>query len=220
MCSPTHHVCFWRHFRSRPQAPPSGYNYHYNNLDMRTFCEQILQLFLHHNTILVDSSVGIVGYLFPKCWNWQICHTHQAIKLPLRTLSGKLRTFPTVKSKTIGFTPPFKLTQVESHGPVAVLYSWSNTAVHFRKSARELLLEKEQLSGHYAAYFEVDGTCYTTRCTSLVPRPVRKIGWGLGTRLTVHVTSLCALWKSLEALGRTTSSVTDTRLPSRFSQKR
>ena len=54
--------------------------YQYNKLDMRSFNS---------------------GYLFPKRWNWQICHTHQAFKLPLWTFRSKLRTFLTVKSKII-----------------------------------------------------------------------------------------------------------------------
>ena len=83
-------------------------------------------------------------------WNWQICHTHQAFKLPLPTFSGKLQTFPTVKSKTIGF-----------------LLDWTQqyTPVLFTKTPRELLPEKELLSGHYAAYSEVAGPCYTKWCT-------------------------------------------------------
>jgi len=61
-----------------------------------------------------------------------------------------------VKSKTIGFL--LDRTQ-------------EDTPVHFGKSPRELLPEKVQLSGHYAAYFEIDGTCYKhgardfTKCT-------------------------------------------------------
>ena len=117
--------------------------FQYNKLDMRTFCKpnitivstplcsiQLAQLFIRENS----------GYLFPKCWNWQICHSHQVFKLPLRTFSGKLRTFPTVKSKTIGFL--LDLTQ-------------QYTPVLFAKTPRKLLPEKELLSGHYAAYSEV-----------------------------------------------------------------
>ena len=40
---------------------------------------------------------GNTRYVFPKHWNWQICQTHQTFK------PRKLRTFPTVKSKTVGF---------------------------------------------------------------------------------------------------------------------
>ena len=79
-----------------------------------------------------------------------MCHTHQAFKHPLQTFSGKLRTFPTVKSKTIGFL----LDRTQEYTPVLVA-----------KTPRELLPEKELLSGHYAAYSEVN----------------------------VHVTPLCAL---------------------------
>ena len=60
--------------------------------------------------------------------------------LPLRTFSGKLRTFPMVKSKTIGFL--LDLTQ-------------QYTPVLFTKTPCELLPEKELLSGHYAACSEV-----------------------------------------------------------------
>ena len=68
-----------------------------------------------------------------------MCHTHQAFKHPLRTFSGKLRTFPTVKSKTIGLL----LDQTQQYTPVLVA-----------KTPCELLLEKELLSVHYAAYSE------------------------------------------------------------------
>ena len=95
------------------------------------------QLFIHRNS----------RYVFRKRWNWQICHTHQAIKLNFHfaPLAGKLRTFPMVKLKTSGFL----LDRTQQY-----------TLVHLGKSPCELLLEKEQLSGHYAAYFEVDGMCY------------------------------------------------------------
>ena len=79
-----------------------------------------------------------------------MCHTHQAFKYVVRTFSGKLRTFPTVKSKTIGFL----LDRTQQYTPVLVA-----------KTPCELLPEKELLSGHYAAYAEVAGTCYTTTCT-------------------------------------------------------
>ena len=131
---------------------------------------KILQLFLHHYfyfSWLNFLSVEIVD-VFPKCWNLQICHTHQAFKLPLHTFSGKLWTFLTVKSKTIGFL--LNLTQ-------------RYTPVLFTKIPCELLPEKELLSGHYAANSEVAGTCHTA-----------------------HMTPLCALWKLLKGLGRTTSS--------------
>ena len=52
----------------------------------------------------------------------------------------KLQTFPTVKSKTIGFL----LDLTQQYIPVV-----------FAKTPRELLPEKELLSGHYAAYSEV-----------------------------------------------------------------
>ena len=38
-------------------------------------------------------------YHFAMCWNWQMCHTHKAFKLPLRTLSGKPQTFLTSEIK-------------------------------------------------------------------------------------------------------------------------
>ena len=147
MCSPTHHVYFWHHFRSRPQsvwlyeAPPSGYITTII-LIWGLFASKISRLFLHHNALFQLIQLYIRGnsrYLLPKRWNWQICHTHQALKLSLRTLSGKLRTFPTVKSKIIGFL----LDQTQQYTPV-----------HFGKNPRELLPEKVQLTcGHYAAYF-------------------------------------------------------------------
>ena len=57
--------------------------------------------------------------------------------LPLCTFSGKLQTFPTMKLKTIGLL----LDRTQQY-----------TAVCFAKTPRELLPEKELLSGHYAAY--------------------------------------------------------------------
>ena len=153
MCSPTLHVYFWCHFRSFPQivwlykVPPSGYITTII-LIWGLFASKISWLFLHHNALFQLIQLFIRGnsqYLLPKCWNWQICHTHQAFQLPLCTLNGKLQTFPTVKSKTIGFL----LDRTQEYTPV-----------HFGKSPRELLPEKVQLSGHYAAYFEIDGTCY------------------------------------------------------------
>ena len=75
-----------------------------------------------------------------KISRYTVCHTHQAFKLPLQIFSGKLQTFPTVKSKTIGCL--LNLTQ-------------QYTPVLFAKTPRELLPEKELLSGHYAAYSEV-----------------------------------------------------------------
>ena len=117
---------------SLPVPSPSLRVYQYNKLDMRTFCKQnfmivstplrqLAQLFIHGNS----------GYLFPKCLYWQICHTHQAFKLPLRTFSSKLRIFPTVKSKTIGFL----LDLTQQYSPIP-----------FPKTPRELLPEKELLS--------------------------------------------------------------------------
>ena len=46
-------------------------------------------------------SVRIVNVSFQSAGHWQICHTHQAFKLPLHTLRCKLQTLPTVKSKTM-----------------------------------------------------------------------------------------------------------------------
>ena len=111
--------------------------YQYNKPNRRNF-----QLYTHGNS----------GYLFSNCWNWQICHTHWAFKLPLRTFSGKIQTFPMAKSKTIGFL----LDQTQQHTPVL-----------FGKTPRELLPGKELWSSHYVAYLEVAGMCYTRWCTWL-----------------------------------------------------
>ena len=119
------------------------------NLIWGIFASKISRLFLHHYVLfhLAQSFIhGNSRYLLPKCWNWQICHNHWAFKLPLRTVSGKLWTFPKVKLKTNGF----RLDQTQQYTPVL-----------FEKTPRELLLEKELLSGHY---LEVAGTCYTTWC--------------------------------------------------------
>ena len=132
---------------------PSLGVYQYNKLDMRTFCEQNFTIV---SPPIRSTSSGSTfypwnsGYLFPKCWNWQMCHTHQVFKHPLRTFSGKLRTFPMVKSKTIGFL----LDRSQQYTPLFVT-----------KTPRELLPDKELLSCHYVAYSEVAGTCYTTTCT-------------------------------------------------------
>ena len=129
---------------------PSLRVYQYNKLDMRNFVGKISRLFLHHYVLFHLAQLficGNIGYGFPKCWNLQVCHAHQAFKLPLRTFSSKLQTFPMVKSKTIGFL----LDLIQQYTPVL-----------FAKTPRELLLEKELLSGHYVAYLEVAGTCYTT----------------------------------------------------------
>ena len=67
---------------------------------------KISRLFLHQEVLFPLAQLFIRGnsrYRFPKPWNWQICHAHKAFKLPLCTFRGKLRTFPMVKSKTIGF---------------------------------------------------------------------------------------------------------------------
>ena len=103
--------------------------YQYNKLDMR-FCKQNFMIF--SIPIRSISSCSTIypwgsGYLFPKRWNWQICHTHQAFKLPFCIFSGKLQTFPTVKSKTIEFL--LNLTQ-------------QYTPVLFAKTPCELLPEK------------------------------------------------------------------------------
>ena len=122
---------------------PSLGVHQYNTLDIRTFCEQNFMIVLIPLPSISNGSTficGNSGYLFPKCWNWKICHTHQAFKLPLCTFSGKLQTFPTVKSKTIGFL----LNLIQQCTPVL-----------FAKTPCESLPEKELLSGHYVAYSEV-----------------------------------------------------------------
>ena len=101
---------------------------------------QLAQLFIRGNS----------RYCFPKRWNWQICHAHRAFRHPVCTFRGKLRTFPTVKSKTIGFL----LHRTQKYSPVP-----------FWRIPHELLPEKELQSGHYAAYSRAAGTCYPTGCT-------------------------------------------------------
>ena len=68
---------------------------------------------------------GNSGHLFSECWNWEIWHTHQAFKIPLRTFRGKLRTFPTVRSITIGFL----LDRTQQYTSQKLLVS------HFRKKS-------------------------------------------------------------------------------------
>ena len=129
---------------------PSLGVYQYNKLGMRTFVNKISRLFLHHHVLFQQAQLFIrvnSGYLLPKRWNWQICHTHQAFKLQLCTFSIKLRTFPMVKS--IGFL--LDLTQQYT----LILFAKTHVSYFWKKL----------LSSHYVAYSEVAGTCYTTRCT-------------------------------------------------------
>ena len=98
------------------------------------------KLFLHQYVLFQLAWLFIWGnswYRFPKRWDWQICHIHPPFKLPLHTFSGKLQTFPTVKSKTIGF--------------LLKNYAWVTS-------------ENIAASAHYA---RVPGTCYPTWCTLL-----------------------------------------------------
>ena len=116
--------------------------------------ENFTQLFLHQYVAFQLAQLFIHGnsrYLFPKWWNWQICHAHQAFKLPLCTFSSKLRTFPWWNQRQLEFS---------SIEPKSTLQLFSG---EFHK----LLLEKELPSGHYVAYSRVAGTCYPTRYTWL-----------------------------------------------------
>ena len=74
------------------------------NLITGLSASRISQFFLHQYILFYLAQLFICRnsqYLFPKHWNWQICHTNWVFKLPFHTLNnGKLRTFPTVKSKT------------------------------------------------------------------------------------------------------------------------
>ena len=81
------------------------------------FLFQLAQLFIRGNS----------RYCFPKRWNGQMCHAHTVFRHPLCTFRGKLRTFPTVKSKTIGFL----LHRTQKYTPVP-----------FWRIPRELLPEK------------------------------------------------------------------------------
>ena len=125
---------------------PSLGVYQYNKFDRGLFVSKISRLFLHQYVLHIHLAQLFIhwnsGYLFPKRWNWQTCHIHLEFKLPIRTFGGKLRTFPTVKSKTI----EFYLDRTQQYTPVL-----------FAKTPRELLSEKELLSSHYAAYSEVAG---------------------------------------------------------------
>ena len=166
--------------RSCNQAPPLGY-ISTINLIWGIFVSKISWLFHHHYVLfhLAQLSIhGSSGKLFPKCWNWQICHTHLAFKLPFCIFSGKLQTFPKVKSKTIEF-----------------LLDWTKqyTQVLFAETPSEKRAAKQPLCSLFRNSWHV-------------------------LHYTVHMTPLCALWKLLKALGRTTSSVTDVRLTSRFTR--
>ena len=81
---------------------PSLRLYQCNKRDMRNLVSKVSQLFLYHYVLFQPAQLFTYGnnwYLFPNCWNRQICHAHWAFKLPLCTLSGKLQTFSTVKIK-------------------------------------------------------------------------------------------------------------------------
>ena len=110
---------------------------------------KISRLFLHQDILFPLVQLFIRGtsrYRFPKRWNWQICHAHRAFKLPLRTFCGKLRTFPTVKSKTFEF----------------LHRAQKKSTLQFLRIPNDLLPEKELPSGHYGAYSRAAGTCYPT----------------------------------------------------------
>ena len=77
------------------------------------------------------------------------CHTHRTFRLPLCTFRSKLRTFPTVKSKTIGFL----LNQTEKYTPVPF---WIIPRVTSGKRATKQ---------HYAAHSRAASMCHPTWCT-------------------------------------------------------
>ena len=132
---------------------------------MRNLREQ--NFFLHQYVLFQLAQLFIRGNSrcrFPKRWNWQICHDHRSLKVPLCIFSGKLRTFPTVKSKTTRLL----LHQTQQYTPVL-----------FWRIPQELLPEKELLSGHYAAYSRVAGTCYRTWCTWLTTDALKIAGSAL-----------------------------------------
>ena len=122
-------------------------------LEMRDFCEQ---LFLHHNILIHLAQIYVYGnsrhsYL-SKMLKLPKCNILWAFKLPLRTLSSKLRTFSMVKSKTIRFL---------RNG------TQQYTQVPFQKIPYELLLEKELLSDLYVAYYDIATMYYHTQCMRL-----------------------------------------------------
>ena len=154
--------------------------YQCNKCDMRNLHEQNFRIvFAPIHSYLNWSNFLIRRYRFPKRWNWQICHAHQAFKIPLCTFSGKLRSFPTVISKTIGFLL------------IKVCFSYSV------KNSAWVTSRKELASSHYAAY---------SRVADVLPH-------------MVHVIPLWTLWKLLEALCRTTSSVAFIRVASCFVER-
>ena len=82
---------------------PSLGVYHCNKCDMRNLREQYFTIVLHHYVLFHLAKLFIRGnsrYLFPKCWNRQICHTHWEFKLSLRILSSKLQTMSTPNMST------------------------------------------------------------------------------------------------------------------------
>ena len=99
-------------------SSPSLSVHQYNKCDMnlrKQNCFSTITLnFIWLNFL---SMVRNSGYLFSKRWNWQICHIHPAFKFPLHTFSSKLQTFPTVKTKTIGFL----LNRTQQYTPVLFL---------------------------------------------------------------------------------------------------
>ena len=94
-------------------------------------------------------SVGIVDIFFQSAGTGKCATPTRHLSIHFEPFAVSYELFPRpVKSKTIGFL----LDRTQQYTPVLVA-----------KTPRELLPEKELLSGHYAAYSAVAGTCYIQR---------------------------------------------------------
>jgi len=126
--------------------------YHCNKCDMRNLREQncFCTNTFYFNYIAQTFSRGNSRHCFPK---WQICHSHRAFRLPLRTFRGKLRTFPTVKSKTIGFL----LHRTQIYTPVLF---WRISHDFCKKSSHAVIMRLVQ---EHQALAALHGACDSTR---------------------------------------------------------
>ena len=111
---------------------------------MRTFCEQ--NFFSTNTSYFIWLSVGIVDISFQSAGTdtptWHL-------NFHFRPLTVSYEHFPWWNQRQLDFF------SIEP-----------NSILQFSTQKLKLLPEKELLSGHYAAYSAVAGTCYTTRCTT------------------------------------------------------
>ena len=133
-----------------------------NKFDMRTyFASKISRLFLHQYVLFHLAQLFIrvnSGYLFPKCWNWQICHTHLALNFHFGPLAVSYELFPRWNQRQLA---RFLLDRTQQYTPVL-----------FAKTPCELPPVKKLLSGHYVV------SSPDTKFFARALRPCQKIGSG------------------------------------------